>query len=75
MSDGVTCVELRIVAESERAAQAAIRQLRECAGAARVTFDRPSVGRNGDWLAYGTFEFVELVHLYPRRRMTNDRGT
>jgi hypothetical protein len=54
----ITTVSIRLIAESEAEARAAITELRGSVGSARIALSSPRKGRKGvEWLAYGTFQF------------------
>ena len=54
----IATVQIRLVASSEAEARAAIEALRNAVGAARIALRSPRAGRrDGQWLAYGTFQF------------------
>src|SRR5262245_30865488 len=53
----IATVQIRLLADSETEARAAIEALRSAVGAARIALSSPSEGRRGGWLAYGTFQF------------------
>jgi hypothetical protein len=54
----ITAVSIRLIASSEAEAQAAITELRNYVGSARIALSKPERGRKGDqWLSYGMFQF------------------
>jgi hypothetical protein len=54
----ITTVQIRLIADSEAEARAAIEALRNAVGAARIAIHSPRTGKRDDqWLAYGTFQF------------------
>jgi hypothetical protein len=55
----IKVVQVRLVAETQADALAAIESLRESVGSARVALSSPHEGRKGGWLAYGTLQ-VEI---------------
>lgn len=53
----VSTVQIRIIADSEAEAEAAIAALRDGLGSSRVAITSPRQGRKGsEWLAYGTLQ-------------------
>ena len=57
----ITVVSLRLIASSEAEAQAAIAELRNYVGSARIALSSPQKGRKSDqWLAYGMFQFERV---------------
>jgi len=57
----IKVVQLRIIAESEADAHAAIEALRSSIGSARVALSSPHAGRKGGYLAYGTLQIEEAA--------------
>jgi hypothetical protein len=57
----VKVVQLRLIAETQADAQAAIAALRDAIGSARVALSSPAQGRKGGWLAYGTLQIEAEV--------------
>jgi hypothetical protein len=53
----ITTVQIRLIADSEAEARAAITELRNFVGSARIALSSPQEGRKGGWLTYGTFQF------------------
>jgi hypothetical protein len=53
----IATVQIRLLADSEAEARAAIEALRSAVGAARIALSSPREGRKGSqWLTYGTFQ-------------------
>jgi hypothetical protein len=54
----ITTVQIRLIADTRDEALAAIAELRNYVGNARISLASPREGRKGrQWLAYGTFQF------------------
>ena len=54
-------IQLRLVAETDADALAAIVALRDAVGSARVALSTPIHGRKGSWLAYGTLPIEDAA--------------
>jgi hypothetical protein len=65
----VKVVQLRLVAETEADAQAAIAALRDAVGSARVALSSPHEGRKGGWLCYGTLQIEAEVPAVTEQRI------
>lgn len=57
----IKVVQLRLVAETEADARAAIEALRSSIGSARVALSSPHEGRKGGYLAYGTLQIEDAA--------------
>jgi hypothetical protein len=52
----IKVIQLRLVAETQADAIAAITALRDAIGSSRVALSSPHEGRKGGWLSYGTLQ-------------------
>jgi hypothetical protein len=59
----IKVIQLRLVAENEADALAAIEALRQSVGTARVALSSPYEGRKGDWLSYGTLQVEDAAPI------------
>jgi hypothetical protein len=59
----IKVVQLRLVAETQADALAAIGALRSSIGSARVALSSPYEGRKGGWLSYGTLQVEDAVPI------------
>ncbi len=64
----IKVIQLRLVAETQGDALAAIEMLIFGVGSARIAISPPREGRKGQWLSYGTVQVDELASQYASGR-------
>jgi hypothetical protein len=64
----IRVIQLRLVAETEADALAAIEMLVDGVGSARIAISAPREGRKGQWLSYGSVQVDELASQYATGR-------